>query len=152
MKVRLANKFDLLYYLHLVHSIHEEGLIGTYKVPMDDTYLNTLFNTIIHGAGIALIVESDEPIGMMIGVICPNIWSPETQVMHQILLFVDEEYRHTRAGHMLITEYIDKCQEMKAQNRIHYHTISATKTMFDLDFTRFGFDCIEKTWLSNGVE
>lgn len=152
MKVRLANKFDLPYYLHLVHSIHEEGLIGTYKVPLEDDYLNSLFNTVIHGGGIALVLESDSIIGMMIGVISPNIWSPQTQVMHQILLFVDEEYRHTKAGHLLITEYIDKCNELKQQNRIQYHTISATKTMFDIDFTRFGFDFIEKTWLSNGVE
>jgi hypothetical protein len=152
MKIRSANKFDLPYYLYLVHSIHEAGKIGTYNVPLDDKYLNSLFTTIIHGGGIALVAESDENIGMMIGVISPNIWSPETQVMHQILLYIDDEYHHTRAGHMLITEYIDKCIELKQQNRIQYHTISATKTMFDIDFTRFGFDCIEKTWLSNGVE
>lgn len=152
MKIRIANKFDLPYYIHLVHKIHTMAEIGTYNVPLDDTYLNSLFNTIIHGGGIALIVEDKEPIGMMIGVISPNIWSPETLVMHQILLFIDEEYRNTRAAHMLITEYIDKCNELKEHKRISYHTISATKTMFDIDFTRFGYDWIEKTWLSNGVE
>lgn len=148
MKVRKANKFDLPYYLHLVHKIHQMKEIGTYDVPLDDEYLNSLFNTIIHGGGIALVVESDETIGMMIGVISPNIWSPQTLVMHQILLYVDEEYRNTRAAHMLITEYIDMCNDLVEQKRIGYHTISATKTMFDVDFTRFGYDWIEKTWLS----
>jgi hypothetical protein len=151
MKVRVANKFDLPYYLHLVHKIHSDGDIGMYDVPLDDEYLNSLYNTIIHGLGIALVVESDNPIGMMIGVISPNIWSPTTNVMHQILLYVDKEYRNTRAGHMLITEYMEKCDELKQQNRISYNTISAAKPMFDIDFTRFGYDCIEKTWLS-GVE
>lgn len=152
MKIRNANKFDLPYYLHLVHKIHELKEIGSYDVKLDDTYLNSLYNTIIHGGGIALIVESQEPVGMMLGVISPNIWSPENYVMHQILLYVDDEYRHTRAGHMLISEYIDQCHDLKLQNRIQYNTINATKTMFDIDFTRFGYDCIEKTWLSNGVE
>lgn len=152
MLVRAANKFDLPYYTHLVRKIHTMAEIGTYDVPIDDTYLNSLFNTILHGGGIALVLEQEQQIGMMIGVISPNIWSPQTLVMHQILLFVDEEYRNTRAAHMLITEYIDKCNELKEQKRINYHTISATKTMFDIDFTRFGYDWIEKTWLSNGVE
>lgn len=148
MKVRLANKFDLPYYLHLVHKIHQEETIGSYNVPLRDEYLNSLFNTILHGGGIALVIESDSTIGMMIGVISPNVWSPETLVMHQILLYIDEEYRNTRAAHMLITEYIDKCTELKEQKRISYHTISAAKPMFDIDFSRFGYDWIEKTWLS----
>ncbi len=152
MNIRIANKFDLPYYINLVHKIHELGEIGTYNVPLDDVYLNSLFNTIIHGGGIALIAESDCNVGMIVGVISPNVWSPQTMIMHQILLYIDDEYRHTRAGHMLITEYIDRCNELKEQKRIQYHTISATKTMFDIDFTRFGYDWIEKTWLSNGVE
>jgi hypothetical protein len=71
--------------------------------------------------------------------------------MHQIMLYIDEEYRHTRIGHMLISEYNDKCVELIEQKRIDYSTISAAKPMFDIDFSRFGYDCIEKTWLSNGV-
>ena len=152
MNIRLANKFDLPYYTHLVHKIHQDADIGKYDVKLDDTYLNSLFNTILHGGGIALVVESDSPIGMMIGVISPNVWSPDTLVMHQILLYVDEEYRNTRAAHMLVTEYIERCEEYRLQNRIKYHSITASKTMFDIDFTRFGYDWIEKTWLSNGVE
>lgn len=152
MKVRLANKFDLPYYLHLVHKIHNEGLIGHYDVPLDDSYLNSLFNTIINGGGLALVVESDNAIGMMLGVISPNIWSSDTLVLHQILFYVDEEYRNTRAGHMLITEYNEQCHELIKNKRIGYHTLSATKTMFDIDFSRFGYDCIEKTWISSGVE
>lgn len=152
MKIRQANKFDLNYFLHLVHKIHETGDIGTYPVTLEDEYLNSLFNTILHGGGVALVAEDNETLGMMVGVISPNIWSPKTFIMHQILLFVDEEYRNTRLAHMLITEYIDKCNELVNEKRITYHTISAAKPMFDIDFTRFGYDWIEKTWMSVGVE
>ena len=152
MKVRSANKFDLPYYLNLVHKVHKEGLIGSYDVPLDDEYLNVLLNTVLHGGGLALVIENDnETIGMIMGIITPNIWSHTTLVLHQILFFVDEEYRNTRAGHMLISEYNEKCHELVEQKRIGYHTLSATKTMFEIDFSRFGYDCIEKTWVSNGV-
>ncbi len=152
MIVREANKFDLPYYLHLVHKIHSEGDIGYYDVPLDDEYLNSLFNMVIHGGGVALVAESDTTIGIMLGVISPNIWSHNTLVLHQILFYVDEEYRNTRAGHMLISKYNEKCAELVQQKRIGYHTLSATKTMFDIDFSRFGYDCIEKTWISSGAE
>ena len=148
MRIREANKFDLNYYLHLVHTAHELGQIGRYNVELPDEYLNSLYNTILHGGGIAYIAEDDGPVGMIMGVISPNIWNPTVLIMHQILLFVDEEYRHTRAGHKLVKAYIDKCNELKTQGRIKYHTISATKPMFDIDFTRFGYDFIEKTWMS----
>ena len=152
MIIRQANKFDLNYFIHLVHKNLDDGMIGYYNIELNDTYLNSLFNTIIHGGGIAYVVESDGPIGMIVGIISPNIWSPEVLIMHQILLFVDEEYRNTKAGHLLIKEYIDRCNELRTEKRIKYHTISATKQMFEMDFTRFGYDWIEKTWMSSEVE
>jgi GNAT superfamily N-acetyltransferase len=152
MNIRLTNKFDLPYFLHLVHNIHKQGEIGYYDVDLDDTYLNTLFNTILHGGGIGLIIEEDDkPIGMTLGLINPNIWSHKTLVCHQILLFIDEEYRNTRAGHMLISEYNEQCQELVDTNRIQYFTLSAAKPLFDIDFTRFGYECVEKTWLNDGA-
>ena len=152
MKTRLANKFDLPYYLHLVRSIHEKGEIGLYRVELDDLYLNTLFNTILNGGGIAIIIEVDDtPIGMTLGLINPNIWSNTTLVCHQLLCYVDDEYRHTRAGHMLISEYNEQCQNLIHDKRIKYYTLSAAKPMFDIDFSRFGYDCVEKTWLNDGV-
>lgn len=152
MKVRYANKFDLQYYINLVHKIHKQGDIGLYDVPLNNDYLNTLFNITLHGGGVTLLCEiENEPIGMVMGIINPNIWSDKTLVCHQILLFIDEEYRHTRAAHMLISEYNEACQNLVSEKRIQYFTLSAAKPMFDIDFGRFGYDCIEKTWISNGA-
>lgn len=150
MNIRLANKFDLPYFTQLVHNIHEKGEIGDYKVILNDEYLNAMFVSTLHGAGISLIAESEENIGMLLAIIAPNIWSETTMVMNQILLYVDENYRHTRAGYLLIKKYEDLCQDMKNKNRINYYTINSAKSMFDIDFSRFGYEKIAETWANLG--
>jgi len=150
MNIRLANKFDLPYFTKLVHEIHKRGEIGDFPVKINDEYINAMFVSTIHGAGISLIAESDSTVGMLTAIISPNIWSETTLVMNQILLYVDEEYRHTRAGYMLLKKYEELCEELKSKGRIHYYTLNSAKSMFDLDFTRFGYTKIAETWASLG--
>lgn len=148
MEVRLANKFDLPYYLSLVHKIHGLGHNKKYyDVELDDEYLNKLFNSVIHGHGIALVVESDVPVGMAIGIISPNIWSPTSLALHQILLYVEEDYRQTRAGYKLLAKYNDMAEDMRNEKLIKAYTITASEPMFETDFSRFGYEMIEKTWI-----
>ena len=150
MNIRLANKFDLPYFIKLVHDTHEKGEIGNYKVHLNDEYLNAMFVSTLHGAGISLIAESDENIGMLLAIIAPNIWSESTMVMNQILLYVDEEYRNNRAGYLLIKKYEELCNDLKDKNRINYYTINTAKSMFEIDFTRFGYEKIAETWANLG--
>lgn len=148
MNIRLANKFDLPYFIKLVHEIHEKGDIGNYKVELNDEYLNALFITAINGGGLALIAESDSQVGMLFGIIAPNIWSEKTLVMNQMLLYVDDDYRNTRAGYMLIKRYEEYCLELKQKNRIQYYSINSAKSMFEIDFERFGYEKVAETWLN----
>jgi hypothetical protein len=150
MNVRLANKFDLPYFLRTVHEIHKKGEIGTFDVPLNDDYLNTMFATAINGGGLVLIAESDEPIGIMLALISPNIWSEQTLLMNELLWYVDEEYRNTRAGYLILQKYQAICEDLIKKKRIKFHTINTAKPMFDIDFTRFGYDMIASTWISTG--
>lgn len=150
MIIRPATKFDLPYYLKTVHEIHEKGDIGLFDVKLNDEYLNKLFATVLAGAGTAFVAESDNTIGIILGLISPNIWAEESLLMNQLLLYVDEDYRNTRAGYLLLQNYKDKCIELKEQGRIHYYTINAAKSMFEIDFTRFGYEMIATTWINTG--
>lgn len=152
MNIRPANKFDCPYFIHLIHKIHELKETGSWNIELEDSYISSVFNTILHGGGIALVAEkNNEPIGMAVGLINPNLWSPKLFVIHQIVFFVDEEYRHTKAAHSLLTNYLDEVEKLKEQKRIQYSTITASKTMFDIDFSRFGYEFVEKTWTCDGV-
>lgn len=150
MNIRLANKFDLPYFISLVHEIHKRGDIGNFPVVLNDDYLNAMFTSTLHGAGISLIAETDNTVGMLLAIISPNIWSESTIVMNEIMLYVDEDHRNSRAGYLLIQEYKDRCLELIEKKRIHYYTINTAKSMFDLDFTRFGYTKIAETWANVG--
>lgn len=148
MNIRLANKFDLPYFLKKVHEIHEKGEIGDFDVELNDDYLNSMFATAINGGGLVLIAESDEPIGILFALIAPNLWSDKTLLMNELLWYVEEDYRNTRAGYLLLKRYQELCEELIQKKRIRFHTINTAKSMFDIEFSRFGYDKTAETWIS----
>ena len=76
MIVRDANKFDLPYFIDLIHRINEDdGLGDVICGELDDNHINAVFATILAGAGICYIAESDERVGIIVGVISPNMWA-----------------------------------------------------------------------------
>jgi hypothetical protein len=151
MKIREANKFDVDYFVDLVHQLADAEHIATYNHGgLDSEYLNQLFATIIAGAGIALIAEDDKKqknVGMAIGMISPALWAPHILNMIQILLWTDEEYRKTRTGYKLLKAYEDKVEEFIEQDRIRYSTICASEPLFDTDFSKFNYTMDEKVWI-----
>ena len=150
MNIRKANKFDIPYFTHIVHKIHEQGDIGEFGITLDDQYLNSMFQVSMYG-GIALIAErDDQPIGILTAIIAPNVWNDKVLVMNQLLLYVDEEHRYTRAGYLLLQEYDEMCRELVEQKRIQHYTINSAKTMDEIDFGRFGYENIASTWLKVG--
>ncbi len=152
MIIREANKFDLPYFIELIKRINENDELGDVVLAdIDELHINTIFATILAGAGICYIAESDERVGLIVGIVSPNIWAPQYLFMHQILYFVEEEYRNTRAGYLLFKEFDKKCKELVEQKRIHHVTLSAPKTLLEMDFDRFGYELCEKTWIKKGM-
>ena len=151
IKVREANKFDVNYFIELVHHVASEEHIMAYNHGgLDSEYLNQLFASIIAGAGIAMIVEDtkeNKQLGMAVGIITPAVWAPHILNMVQILLWTDEEYRKTRAGYKLLKGYEDKVEEFMEQDRIRYSTICASEPLFDTDFSKFNYTMDEKIWI-----
>lgn len=145
MIIRQANKFDLDYFIHVGKKVQDMNFIPHGK-SVDTRHFNILFNTILHGGGIALIAESDGPIGMVVGVINENLWVPDMYVLTQILLFVDDEYRHTTAGYKLLSEYNKCTHELLENKRIELSVIHASEPLHDIDFGRFGYKMSEKIW------
>ena len=145
MIVRKANKFDLPYFIHVAKKVQDMDFIPDDKQVIDK-HFNVLFNTILHGGGIALIVESEEPIGMVVGIINENLWLPNMFMLTQILLFVDEEWRHTKAGYKLLEAYNDTVEKLIEQKRIETSVIHAAEPLHDVDFSRFGYKMSEKIW------
>jgi N-acetylglutamate synthase-like GNAT family acetyltransferase len=152
MIIRQANKFDLHYFINLIHRINDMDELGDIvQGELDDEHLNQLFATVLAGAGLCYIAESEERVGMILGVISPNMWAPKYLFMHQVLYWVEEEYRSTRAGYMLFKEFDKECQRLVDMKRVHHVTLSAPKTLIDMDFERFNYELSEKTWIKKGM-
>lgn len=153
MKVRVANKFDLPYFLNLIHRINDNDELGDIvQGELDDEHLNVLFATVLAGAGICYIAEhDDETIGMILGIISPNMWAPKYLFLHQVLFYVEEDYRNTRAGYLLFKEFDKECEKMVESKRIHHFTLSMPKTLLDMDFEKYNYELSEKTWIKKGM-
>lgn len=152
MNIRLANKFDLQYFINTIHKINDNDELGDIiQADLDDNHLNSIFATVMAGAGLCYVAESDTNVGIIMGIVSPNLWAPQYLFMHQIVYYVDEEYRNTRAGYLLFKEFDKKCQELVEQKRIHHVTLSMPKTLLDMDFERFDYEVSEKTWIKKGM-
>jgi hypothetical protein len=150
MNIRPANKFDLPYFIDLIHKINEQNELTenfNIKMELDDDYINTIFTSVIHGAGICYIAESDTYIGIIMGVISPNTWSPSTLMLHEMLYYVDPEYRFTKAGYLLFKEFNKKADELLKEKRIKHICITAPHTLVEKDFSKYGYRLSEKTWV-----
>lgn len=145
MNIRLANKFDVNYFISLAKKVHELDFITT-DLPVNEEHISSMLNAILHGQGVALIAENEEPIGMIVGIIHQNLWYPNLYQMTQILFYVDEEWRHTKAGYMLLMEYNKRAKELKDKNRIHDSIIQAAEPLHEIDFSRFGYVMTDKIW------
>lgn len=149
MIIREANKFDLPYFIELVEKLaHADHIMRYNWEKLDHTHLNTIFSTIIAGAGAMLVVENEKTKklhGMAAGLINPHLYAPHILIMMQIVLWVDEGFRKT-SGYKLMKAYEDKTDEYMKEGRIRYGVITASEPLFDKDFSRFGYTMDEKYW------
>jgi len=152
MIIRPANKFDLPYFIDLIHRINDNDELGDIVcAELDDKHLNSIFASVLAGAGLCFVAESDTKVGMILGVISPNMWQPSYLFIHQVLYYVEEDYRGTRAGYLLFKEYDKACQKLVDEKRIHHVTLTAPRTFIDMDFERFDYELSEKTWIKKGM-
>lgn len=145
MNIRKANKFDLPYFIHVAKKVQDMHFVPEEAV-LIEKHFNVLFNTIINGGGIALIAESEEPVGMIVGVINENIWMPQLFQLTQILFYIDEEWRNTKVGYKLLQEYNKQSKELLDNDRVNLCVIHASEPLHDIDFDRFGYKMVEKIW------
>jgi hypothetical protein len=149
MIVRKANKFDIPYFIETVHKariLEHNGYSN--DIVLDDSYLNSLFTLMINGGGLVLVAESEKPIGICAGYINASIWHKNTFVLWHALIYVEEEWRNTRAGYKLIKEYNNEANNLMKEKRIYTHTFSTSKPLFNIDMEKFNYKLTEKLWIA----
>jgi ribosomal protein S18 acetylase RimI-like enzyme len=67
--------------------------------------------------------------------------------MQELMLWVEPEYRNTRAGYMLVKEFSKQIKQMVEEEQIMSATMTNTENLVNIDYTRFGFKKFEETWV-----
>jgi len=146
--IRNGNKYDTPHVIRMLHNFRKLNPIESLTDMGDETHVSMLYNAIIHGRGIALIAEKTEPIGLFLSIIDQNIWDPKLIVLKELAYYVEPEYRNTTIGYRLITEYNKQAELLVKNNRIKFYTMTKTTKSPDLDFSRFGYNKVEETWVA----
>lgn len=149
MKTRLANKFDLPQVIRLLKQFQKETPIDAMSAIYDEQHINKCFQHILMGAGVAIVADAPngDTVGIIIGVVAPNLWDPQLLWLKELAFFVDHEYRNTSAAYRLITHYNQIAEEMTNDGRIFCYTLTKMVNSPDLKFDRFGYRKIEETWV-----
>jgi len=148
MKIRTANKFDLPHIITMLKHFREQTPVDIMKNCDNEEYINKLYHHIILGGGIAIIAETDKPIGMIIGVKDQNIWDPELRILRELVYWVEPEHRNTTAGYRLLKEYNKQATELVEQGKIKLYTMTKMVNSPDIDFARFGYTKTEEVWVA----
>lgn len=143
--IRKANKFDITRIIEMLWNYHDSGNIKGLSIDNDETAARILTHILL-GGGIAIVSEKNNKLtGMLLAIRVPFIWDANKSIMNEIAYWVEPEYRGGTAGYRLLSHYVEICNELKDEGKIHNFTMSQMEGQ-TLDYSRFGFKPIEQTW------
>ena len=143
--IREANKFDMPGIIEMLWNYHDSGNIKGLSIESEDTAARILTHILL-GGGIALVSEKNDKLtGMLLAIHTPFIWDATKSVMNEVAYWVEPEHRGSSAGYRLLNRYVEICNELKDQGKIHNFTMSQMEGQ-TLDYSRFGFKPVEHTW------
>lgn len=148
MKIRNANKFDTQYIIDMLKHFRAQTPLDIMNNCTNEIYVSKILQHIFVGGGIALLAETDKPIGLICGVIDANIWNPDMLVLRELCYWVEPEHRNTTAGYRLLREYNRQADLLVQDNRIALYTMTKMANSPDLDFSRFGYKKTEEIWVA----
>jgi len=146
--IRLGNKFDTPHVLRMLHNFRKMNPIESLTEMGDDDHVSSLYNAIIHGRGLALIAEKDVPIGLLLAIGNQNIWDPKLLHLQEFAYWVEPDWRNTTIGYRLLAKYNEYAKKLVEQKRVSFYKMTKTTKSPDLDFTRFGYNKVEETWVA----
>lgn len=142
--IRKATKYDKTQVIEMLKMFRDEAEVDYVKQLKDETYINSVLDTILAGAGIVFLEENK---GFIMGLITHTAWDDKTYQMYELAWYVKPEHRNTTVGYRLLKEYVDYGKQLKEQGRIKLFTIAKMTTSPNIKYDRFGFKKMDETWV-----
>lgn len=141
--IRMATRFDIAPITDMMRAFRAESPVADIYGE-DEEHFVQLLNNMIAGQG-AVFYAPDK--GFLLSMILPSIWSPNVRALHELAWYVLPEHRGGTTGYRLFKAYIQHGQQLKAQGRVKYFTVSKMVTSPDLKYGQFGFRKVDENWI-----
>lgn len=142
--MRQATRYDKPIIKDLLRFFRDESGFTELADIDDSAYLDSMLESILAGQGVVLIEEGK---GLLAALITPSVWCDKTFIMHELAWYVKPEYRKSSVGYRLFKAYILFGNELKAQGRIKYFTMSKLDTSPNLKYDKHGFKRKDENWI-----
>lgn len=120
-----------------------ESGIKQYQNIGESKYWHSLIDNILVGNGVIFIKEN---IGLIAGIILPNIWDDTIFTLHELAWYVKPDFRYGKTGYELLKTYINYGNKLKESGRISLFTLSKLPST-NIDYERFGFRKTDENWI-----
>ena len=144
--IRLANKFDIPILIAMIQEFSKETLIQKYKdqALWDKKYVGNLLYSLILGRGFIVIDENLK--GMIIAMITPNVWCPQSNQLNELAWWVAPESRNGLLGGKLWLEFNKQAQKLLDEKRIDVVMTSLMANSPEIDYSKRGFKQLHTTF------
>lgn len=115
-----------------------------YSVYPDDEHATQFLTSMVNDHLVLICKHDEKNIGLIAGMILPHIFNPKITTLVETFWWVQKEYRETKAGAMLLNEYI-RFGRQNVQWVIG--TIEDNSPVRDETFLKRGFKLKEKSFL-----
>lgn len=145
--IRLATRYDIPRLLEIVQAYAFENPIKTLGQETNHfpRFVEELLFGIIAGRGFILIDKHMH--GALIAIRQGNIWSPKVQELHELLWWVEPEYRNGTIGGRLWKEFDRIGSEMLARGDIQMIATSTSSTGPFIDYRKRGYKPVSVTFV-----
>ena len=142
--IRKSNKFDKEEVIGLMKMFKSESdIISLQKLDNEDLW-SRMFDSMNVGAGIIFLEEGK---GLIMGMVVPSIWCDKTFSLHELAWYVKPEYRDTSIGYRLFKTFTNYGEQLKLDGRISSLIMGIMKNSPNLNYSKYGFEKMEETWI-----
>jgi hypothetical protein len=113
----------------------------------DVEYLGRLAFTFIQKGYVWLAFVDEEPVGILIAIKEPNLWSPKNIQLRELVWYVLPQHRKTSIGGRLFAKYCETAELLIDQSQIDGYFTTRMTTTDPVGLERRGFKLKESTYL-----
>jgi hypothetical protein len=127
--------------------LQETAYAQSEEVINNTEHLGKLVFSIMNHGYLWLALVEDEPVGLLMASVEPNLWAPKYNQLRELVWFVKKEHRRSTLGGRLFKEYCAKGEQLLSEGKIEGYFTTRMSTTDEVGLERRGFRLTEKTYL-----